>query len=262
MKKLLLVKLLLVGALVTMQAQIIFTDSFNTLDSSDFNADIEARTDGSSLALKWNVHFDTEQNSFYSIEDNMMKYTGPGGTGHPQKVFLVNRNNEVRRNLSDELLGQQYEISFSLMALTTEGTDKIGIILADASNAQNVLTVQQLVSRSQVEVVRGSDPLVRYDEWAAGDKNDIRMFIDETGIDKTYDVYVNDILTESGNITFANDDRFVIMSISDNNRNGTSYIDNFSITVIPEPSAYSLILGLLVGTGAFLRRARRAKDLK
>ncbi len=220
----------------------VFVDNFNATDSSDVNSEIATRSAGSDLSLKWDVFLDPAQNSYYSIANNQLVYTGPtGGSTHPDKLFLVNENNGARRNFSADLAGKQYEIAFNVSTTGADSTDSIGFTLYDvASGAGNgALSVRQLLSRSQVDVVENGSAS-RYDDWSAGVNNRIRIAVDETGSGNAYEVFVNDVSVQDGTFTVGSTDRYVYMQIVDGDRDGSAVIDDFSITVIPEPATMGL----------------------
>jgi hypothetical protein len=218
-------------------AMVLFADNFDAPNNADLNHEIESRTSGGQLQLKWNTHFDRDQNSHYSIVDKQLVYRGPGGADHhPDKLFLSNPENNARINFAKHLAGKKYQISFSVATLGTDNIDALGFTISDhpSGGGNGVLSVRQLRLRSMVAVIENGD-LTRIDQgFPMGRKNDFRIVVDESGDSPSYQIYRNDRQVQGGEFTVDSEDRYIYLQIADRNRNARGLVDDFSIVLLAD----------------------------
>lgn len=279
----------------TASAQLIFADSFNVTDgfspstgfgSNGVNYEIASRLSG--LAFDQNLGMTIRQNTVptpirgaiqYSIANNQLQilegvnsggfqYSADGGT--------------TGFNFGSFLEGKTYEIKITMTLGETENTTRrMTFFMTDVASPPGGVAASnygvQLVSNAT-----GGGPMSIYERISVagsptGEAINRSVFTDldfntpvqlrlvitdsanyEPGVyESTYELFVNDTFATTGNFRFNDSERYLIFDIAQNA--GPGYYDDFSVTVVPEPSTLALaMLGLLAGI-VFHRRfgARR-----
>lgn len=266
--------------------QVILSDHFdvsggnspgNTFTNNGVNYEIGSRLNGaafdSNLGLRLLRTGTEKAGSAYSIANNQLVVNDVAGVGS----FQYSADGTTAYNFGSFLAGQTYEIKLTLTLGETEDVSRrASFYLADAlgSNVNNAAVGFQVASNA---VSGGEESAYRriratssptgsaINEAVLGGLNynepvQFRLVVTDSAdytdgfFGSTYSLYVNDTLASSGNFRFANDNRYLVFDVAPNS--GPVSYDNFSVTVVPEPSTLALgLVGFAGGLAAWVRGA-------
>lgn len=276
----------------TLSAQVIFQDSFETVaganNVSDINLDIGTTRQTSGITSTYTMTGGTAGANLSTNDDNRTNNGNTSGNG-----MMRIRNNEqntggsngflyMDTNFGTQLAGNQYTISYDLY-YNQRGTSTldqwVSFVIDETSSAGSPAGLAANFGMLARPSGTGNPNAGRarfYDNGAVaqdfedsaipdytGDYRNFLFSFDETGAGATVSLSVDgNIVLPSINIDFATTDRFFAFGSNlgaDINTDGPaefadSFIDNLTITVIPETSSYSLLGGLLALAWVMVRR--------
>lgn len=267
----------------TASAQLIFADSFNVTDGfsgtgfgpTGVNLEIDSRLSGSAPALNPGMTMrrntapsPTRGANQYSIFDNQLQILEGVNAGG----FQYSADDGVTGfNFGSFLEGQTYEIKLTMRLGETENTSRrmsfyvtdipspdagvgasnYGFQLVSNATSGGPMSIFERISAAAsptgVAINQSVFPDLDFDTPVQ-----LRLVITdsanyEPGVyESTYELFVNDTFATAGNFRFNDSERYLIFDIAPNA--GPGYYDDFSVTVVPEPSTKALaLLALLAG---------------
>jgi hypothetical protein len=269
-------------------AQTILSDTFNVTGGNSpstgfgtdgVNYDLPSRLSGSAFVANPGMSLlqgpTGKPTTVYSITGNQAVIGDVAGNGG----FQYSADGFTAYNFGSELAGLTYEIKLTLTQGETEGAVRRASFYINDNNLFDVaqanygfqvasnLTSGGLESAYQ-RLRPGVNPTAATvnQQVASGlaynQPVEFRLIITDStdytaGIYlSTYTLYVNDVLSAQGNFRFANGNRYMAFDVAPNS--GPASFDNFSVTVIPEPS--TMALGVL-GAGIVILAVRRRVSL-
>jgi hypothetical protein len=266
--------------------QLIFSDTFdvsggfspgNTFTNNGVNYEIGSRLTGAAFDSNPGLRLlrtGTEKaGSAYSIANNQLVVNDVAGVGS----FQYSADGTAGFNFGSFLAGQTYEIKLTLTLGETEDLSRrASFYLADAlgSNVTNSAVGFQIASNAVSGGTESAYRRIRATSSPTGsainesvlgglDYNapvEFRLVVTDStdytdGVFASlYDLYVNGVLASSGNFRFANDNRYLVFDVAPNS--GPASFDNFSVTLVPEPSTLALgFVGFVGSLAAWVRRS-------
>lgn len=208
--------------------------------------------------------------SAYSITSNQLVVGDAAGVGS----FQYSADGIGAFDFGSYLAGQTYEIRLTLtLGEAGAGSKRASFYLTDilGSDVTNSAIGFQVASNatsggteSAYQRIRaGSNPLgtaINAPVLGGLDYNqpvEFRLVVTDSAdytagfFGSTYSLYVNDTLASSGNFRFANNNRYLVFDVAPDS--GPASYDDFSVTVIPEPT--TVALGIL-GAGVVILAVR------
>lgn len=264
------------AAIPTASAQSILADNFNVtggnspttgFGANGVNYQIESRLSGDAFTanpgltlLQTNTG---KAASAFGIASNQLRVTDATGAG----AFQYSAGG-VAFDFDNYLAGQTYEIKLTLALGETENVSRRASFYINDANTSDVSTANyafQIVSNAtsggtqsvykRLDALANSSGVDINQSVLSGltfnSTVDFRLVVTDStdytaGVyASTYQLYVNDILADSGSFRFANDNRYLIFDVAPSSN--PARFDNFSVTVVPEPFTTALgIAGFLI----------------
>lgn len=276
---------LLVAAVSAASAQqVIFSDTFdvsggfspgNTFTNNGVNYEIGPRLTGAAFDSNSGLRLlrtGTEKaGSAYSIANNQLVVNDAAGVG----AFQYSADGTAGFNFGSFLAGQTYEIKLTLtLGETEDAKRRASFYITDSQplNVTNSAIGFQVESNATSGGLQSAFQRTRATSSPSGtvintsvqgglnynEPVQFRLVVTDSAdytegvYGSTYSLYVNDALASSGNFRFANDNRYLVFDVAPNS--GPASYDNFSVTVVPEPSTLALgLAGFVGGFAAWVR---------
>lgn len=276
-------------------AQLIFADSFNVTDgfspstgfgSEGVNYQIGSRLSGTAFAS--NQGMTIRQNTVpapirgaiqYSIANNQLQileglnsggfqYSADGGvTGYNFGSFLEGNTYEIKLTMTlGETENNSRRMTFYMTDVASPAggvaASNYGFQLVSNSTSGGPMSIYERISAAASPTGIAINQSV-FTDLAFNTPVQLRLVVTDStdygaGVyDSTYQLFVNDSLATTGTFRFNNSSRYLIFDIATNS--GPGYYDDFSVTVVPEPSTLALgTLALIVGLCVHRRSRVRA----
>lgn len=283
----------LLATTLTLNAQVIFQDSFESgagLNNQDINLDIGTSRQTVGRTSTYTM---TGVNVIANLSTNDDGKTNNGSTSGNGMARIRNNEQDsgstngflsLDTNFGTQLAGEKYTISYDLYynQRTTSTLDQwISFAVGETDPAGSPAAAGSdfgvLLRPDGVGNVGVGDNFGRfYADGAFSAANDTTavpsyiggylsflVSIDETGVSPVATLTIGGTaVLSSFNFDFESTDRYFAFGShlgadtvpGDGNQFADTYIDNLTITVVPEPSTYALIGGLLALTSVMIRR--------
>lgn len=258
----------MLSAAFAVQADILFSDSFDRADSADVNLNSAASQSGTVAPLSYGVFSNNTATS--AVISNSKALVNVDGSGEVRLVPQYDFSDQSAAIVSAGGFEVSYTVSSGIdYAGTIHGTYASSLILSQKSIVENAAAGSgnpwhglfvKIQGNGQVGVYSQGATLLSAingdysNSWLTGQENDVRVVVESDGFATTdansFSLYINDVLVGSNSFNWKSSND---LSIGLEAGNYSAQFDTLQVQTVPEPAT----AGLLGMCGMILAVIRR-----